>query len=174
MRPLELMRDAGRTMLVLEDAGGEPLDRLLGVPMEIGPFLRLGGIAAALGKLHQRGLVHKDIKPANILVNGATGHVWLTGSVWLRACRASASRLSPRDDRRDAGLHGARADWADEPLGRFAQRPLRAGRDLLRNAHRQLAVHRGRPDGVGALPSREAAVPPAERWRRFPAPSLRS
>ena len=30
MRPLEIVRDAGRTMLVLEDVGGfEPLDRLL-------------------------------------------------------------------------------------------------------------------------------------------------
>ena len=28
VRPLELVRDAGRTMLVLEDVGGEPLDRL--------------------------------------------------------------------------------------------------------------------------------------------------
>src|ERR1043166_7285749 len=26
VRPLELVRDAGRTVLVLEDAGGEPLD----------------------------------------------------------------------------------------------------------------------------------------------------
>src|SRR5262250_504986 len=33
-RPLDLVRDAGRTMLVLEDAGGEPLGRLLGGPME--------------------------------------------------------------------------------------------------------------------------------------------
>ena len=41
VRPLELVRDAGRTMLVLEDAGGEPLDRLLGAPMEVGRFLRL-------------------------------------------------------------------------------------------------------------------------------------
>src|SRR5262245_65328347 len=37
-RPLELVRDSGRTMLVLEDAGGEPLDRLLGAPMEAGRF----------------------------------------------------------------------------------------------------------------------------------------
>src|SRR6266571_1486631 len=58
VRPLDLVRNAGTTMLVLEDAGGEPLDRLLGAPMEVGRFLRLAiGIAAALGKLHQRGLV---------------------------------------------------------------------------------------------------------------------
>src|SRR5215468_7158238 len=72
VRPLELVRDAGRTMLVLDDAGGEPLDRLLGAPMQAGRFLRLAiGIAAAIGKLHERGLVHKDVKPGNILVNGA-------------------------------------------------------------------------------------------------------
>ena len=80
VRPLELVREGGRTVLVLEDPGGEPLDRLLGAPMEVGRFLRLAiGIATALGKLHQRGLVHKDIKPANILVNDATGEVRLTG-----------------------------------------------------------------------------------------------
>lgn len=31
VRPLELVRDGNRAMLVLEDASGEPLDRLLGV-----------------------------------------------------------------------------------------------------------------------------------------------
>src|SRR5215470_9087113 len=36
VRPLELVRDAGRTMLVLEDPGGVPLERLLGAPMEAG------------------------------------------------------------------------------------------------------------------------------------------
>ena len=40
----------GRIMLVLEDPGGEPLDRLLGAPLELGRFLRLAiGIAVALG-----------------------------------------------------------------------------------------------------------------------------
>src|SRR5262245_24167068 len=80
VRPLELTRDVGLAALVLEDGGGEPLDRLLGVPMEVGRFLHLAvAIASALGKLHQRGLVHKDIKPANILLNEATAEVRLTG-----------------------------------------------------------------------------------------------
>ena len=73
-RPLALMRDAGRTVLVLDGLDGEPLDRLLGEPMEVGRFLRLAiAVTSALGKLHQRGLIHKDIKPANILLNEATG-----------------------------------------------------------------------------------------------------
>ena len=79
-RPLDLVHERGRTMLVLNDPGGEPLDRLIGLPMEIGPFLRLAiGLSVALGGLHEHGLVHKDIKPTNILVNSATGQAWLTG-----------------------------------------------------------------------------------------------
>jgi len=78
-RPLVLVRE-GRPALILEDPGGEPLDRLLGKPMELSQFLRFAvGLATALSKLHQRGLIHKDIKPANILVNSATGAIRLTG-----------------------------------------------------------------------------------------------
>jgi hypothetical protein len=33
-RPLTLARREGRSMLILEDPGGEPLDRLLGEPVE--------------------------------------------------------------------------------------------------------------------------------------------
>jgi len=80
VRPLELARDSGRTVLVLEDPGGESLDRLLGAPMETGRFLRLAiGIVGALARTYQNGLVHKDVKPANILVNCADGQVRLFG-----------------------------------------------------------------------------------------------
>jgi predicted ATPase len=80
VRPLELVHERGQTMLVLRDPGGEPLDRLLGSPVEVRRFLRLAvALSGALGRLHQRGLVHKDIKPTNILVNSATDQVWLTG-----------------------------------------------------------------------------------------------
>jgi serine/threonine protein kinase len=79
-RPLNLVRHEGRPTLILKDPGGEPLDRLLGQPMELGRFLRLAvGLAPALGKLHRHGLIHKDIKPANILVDSASSAVWLTG-----------------------------------------------------------------------------------------------
>jgi PAS domain S-box-containing protein len=79
-RPLTLARHEGRPMLILKDPGGEPLDQLLGQPMELSRFLRFAvGLAAALGELHQKGLIHKDIKPANILADSGSGAVWLTG-----------------------------------------------------------------------------------------------
>jgi hypothetical protein len=60
VRPLALVREHGRTMLVLADPGGEPLARLPVRPIEVGSFLRLAvGIAAALRTVHERGLVHR-------------------------------------------------------------------------------------------------------------------
>src|SRR5262249_9142057 len=115
VRPLDLVRDAGRTMLVLEDAGGEPLDRRLGAPMEMGRFLGVAiGIARSLGRLHQRGLVHKDIKPANILVNGAAGDVRLTG--FGIASRSPRERQSPHPPETIAGTL---AYMAPEQTGRM-------------------------------------------------------
>jgi PAS domain S-box-containing protein len=115
VRPLELVHDAGRTMLVLEDAGGEPLDRQLAAPMEVGCFLRVAiAIASALAKLHHRGLVHKDIKPTNILVNGATGEVRLTG--FGIASRLGRERQSPHPPEMIAGTL---AYMAPEQTGRM-------------------------------------------------------
>src|ERR1700692_1674336 len=81
--PLRLTRHEGRTILVLNDPGGEPLDRILerdqGQPLDLTHSLRIAiGLATALGKVHRRGLIHKDIKPANVLVDG-NGNAWLTG-----------------------------------------------------------------------------------------------
>jgi PAS domain S-box-containing protein len=69
-----------RMTLVLEDPGGVPLDRLLGRPLEVSHFLRIAiPLAKVLRQVHERGLIHKDIKPANVLVDAASGGVWLTG-----------------------------------------------------------------------------------------------
>src|SRR5882724_13181134 len=115
VRPLELISESGRSMLVLEDPGGEPLDRLLGAPMEVERFLRLAiGIAVALGKLHERGLVHKDIKPVNILVNDVTGAVKFTG--FGIASRLARERQAPGPPEMIAGTL---AYMAPEQTGRM-------------------------------------------------------
>jgi serine/threonine protein kinase len=79
-RPLELAHYEGRLAFLMVDPGGDLLEGLLGQPMKPQQFLRIAiGIAVALGSLHVRGLIHRNVKPGNILIDPATGHVWLTG-----------------------------------------------------------------------------------------------
>src|SRR5262249_33550160 len=77
-RPIAIARHWGRTVLVLEDPGGVPLDQLLGQPLDLAFSLRLAvGLSSAINRLHQRGIIHKDIKPANFLVSSVAGRCWL-------------------------------------------------------------------------------------------------
>ncbi|MDB5818015.1 MAG: sensor protein, partial [Rhizobacter sp.] len=78
-QPLALYHRREPPMLVLDDDGGEPLHRSLGRPLELTRCLRIAAnLARAVGHVHRCGLVHKDIKPANVLVDG-NGNVRLTG-----------------------------------------------------------------------------------------------
>src|SRR5262249_14359952 len=68
IRPIGLTQEQNRTMLVFEDPEGEPLDRLLRRTMDLRQFLRCAiGLSAALSQVHRRGLIHKDIKPSNVM-----------------------------------------------------------------------------------------------------------
>ena len=161
VRPLELVRERGRTMLVLEDPGGEPLDRLLGATHggADASCASPSAIAAALGQA-ARARPHPQGHQAG-QYPGRTARpeqVWLTGfGIASRLPRERQAPEPPEVDRRHARLHGARADRTDEPLDRFPQRPLCARRHPLRDAHRRAAVHRVRSDGVGPLPYRPTA-----------------
>jgi PAS domain S-box-containing protein len=94
IRPVELLREKGQIALVLEDPGGEPLDQVLERPLELTRFLRLAiGLSAALGALHERGIIHKDIKPANVMVDPKSGQVWLMGFGF--ASRLARERQAP-------------------------------------------------------------------------------
>jgi serine/threonine protein kinase len=79
-RPIAMACQRDRTVLVLEDPGGVPLDQLLDQPLEVAFSLRLAiSLSRAIDHLHQRNIIHKDIKPANVLVNSVTGRCWLMG-----------------------------------------------------------------------------------------------
>jgi PAS domain S-box-containing protein len=114
-RPVALTHHNHRRTLVLEDPGGAPLDRLLGRPLDVSHFLRIAiPLAGALRQVHERGLIHKDIKPANILVDAVSGGVWLTGF-------GIASRL-PREHQAAAPpelIAGTLAYMAPEQTGRM-------------------------------------------------------
>ncbi|WP_414718643.1 trifunctional serine/threonine-protein kinase/ATP-binding protein/sensor histidine kinase [Trinickia sp.] len=123
-RPLELVREGGRTLLLFEDPGGEPLAGLLTAPLETGRFLRLAiSIVTALAKVHQRGLIHKDLKPANILVD-ANGEVRFTG--FGIASRLPSERQAPEPPETIAGTL---AYMAPEQTGRM-NRSVDARSDL--------------------------------------------
>jgi predicted ATPase/signal transduction histidine kinase len=123
--PIELSRHRNRLVLVLEDPGGAVLDRLLGLPLGITEFLRIAiPLAGALRQAHARGLIHKDIKPANILVDRESGRVWLTGfGIASRLPRERPNREPP-----DA-IAGTLAYMAPEQTGRM-NRSIDARSDL--------------------------------------------
>src|SRR6202166_4647719 len=114
-RPIALTHYNDRMTLVLEDPGGEPLDQLLGRPLDVSHFLRIAiPLAGALRHVHERGLIHKDIKPVNILVNGATGAVKFTG--FGIASRLLRERQAPEPPETIAGTL---AYMAPEQTGRM-------------------------------------------------------
>ena len=127
-KPLELTRHEGRSVLILTDPGGEPLDLILerdqGQPLDLTRVLRIAvGLAAALGQVHRRGLIHKDIKPANVLVGG-DDTVWLTGfGIASRLPRESQSPAPPEI------IAGTLAYMAPEQTGRM-NRSIDARSDL--------------------------------------------
>jgi predicted ATPase/signal transduction histidine kinase len=114
-QPLELVHHEGRPALLIKDPGGDPLGHLLGRPMEPLQFLRIAiGMAVALRNLHARGIIHRNVKPGNILVDATTGHAWLTGF--------GIASLLPRERHsadRPTEIAGTLAYMAPEQTGRM-------------------------------------------------------
>ncbi|MBV8578030.1 MAG: AAA family ATPase, partial [Acetobacteraceae bacterium] len=164
--------ERGVMALRLEDAGGEPLERFMGSPMETGAFLRLAiAIASVLGKLHQRGLVHKDVKPANILVDLETGETRLTG--FDLASRLPRERQAPDPPE---FIAGTLAYMAPEQSGRMnrsidSRSDLYAlGVTLYQMLTGSLPFTAGDPMGWVHCHIARSPVPPAERLESVPAP----
>ncbi len=124
-KPLAITHHEGRTVLILMDPGGEPLDLVLergaGQPFDLTRVLHIAiGLTTVLGKIHRRGFIHKDIKPANVLVDHAN-NVWLTGF-------GIASRL-PHERQAPEIITGTLAYMAPEQTGRM-NRSMDARSDL--------------------------------------------
>jgi len=170
-RPLEFVREHGRNMLVLEDSGSEPLIGRLGLPMEVESFLRLAGaIAAAITGLHARGLIHKNIKPANILVSPRSGGVRLTGFGIASRLRRERSAPEPPEI-----IAGTLAYMAPEQTGRM-NRSVDARSDLYALGVTLYEMLIGTLPFTAADPMElvhchlaRRPVPPAERLSGLPA-----
>ena len=187
VRPLALAQHQGRSALILEDQQGEPLDQLvqrspispaLGArtsaepAIELGLFLRLAvSLAAALGGVHRRGIIHKDIKPANVIVNSATGQIWLTG--FGVASRLLRERQSPEPPQFVAGTL---AYMAPEQTGRM-NRSIDARSDLYALGVTFYEMLTGSLPFIAADPMEwvhchiaRQAEPPSERVKHVPPP----
>ena len=78
-RPISLVEHEGRPALLLEDPGGVVLETLLG-RLAASDFLRVAiAVAGSVSLLHASGLIHRDLRPSNVLVDVAEARAWLTG-----------------------------------------------------------------------------------------------
>src|SRR5712671_2157616 len=170
-RPLALVRQNGNAALVLDDSGYEPLDLILGRPLELTRFLRLAiSLATALGQIHRHGLIHKDIKPANILVDAA-GNVRLTGfGIASRLTREHQAPAAPEV------IAGTLAYMAPEQTGRM-NRSIDSRSDLYSLGVTLYEMLTGGLPFMASDPMEwvhchiaRQPVPPGERITEVPAP----
>jgi PAS domain S-box-containing protein len=72
VRAIVLEEYRGSLMMVLDDIGGKSLDRFQ-LPLPILKFLEIAiALADAIGKVHKRHTIHKNINPSNIIWNAQT------------------------------------------------------------------------------------------------------
>ena len=120
-------------------------------------------VGAALDAAHARGLVHRDVKPANVLLARAD-HVYLSDFGLAKRADEARRADAPGLDRRARRVRGARADPRG-PRGR-AHRRLRARLPAVRGAHRRAAVRRVRGRARDARARQRAAALAAGAARR--------
>jgi PAS domain S-box-containing protein len=120
--PVRSLLDASCPALVFDDPGGDLLDQLAGQPLNPARFLSVSiAVADALAQAHDAGLIHKDIRPANVLL-GTDGCARLTGF-------GLAARSNDDKDALAGSVTGSFAYMAPEQTGRL-NRPVDARSDL--------------------------------------------
>jgi predicted ATPase/GAF domain-containing protein len=116
VKAIDLQRHKNSLFLVLEPTPGESLDKILKAQkLPLITSLRLAkAIADALGAVHKKGVIHKDIKPHNILADLAKSEITLLDfGIATRLRQESVPAAAP-----DA-LEGTLAYMSPEQTGRM-------------------------------------------------------
>jgi PAS domain S-box-containing protein len=123
--PVSLTDRESRPALVLEHPGGHMLTEILGRPLDVTQFLDVAiPLTAALRGVHEAGLIHKDIKPENMLLDPAQGRAWLTGFGFASLLPSERQLPEPVEI-----ISGTLAYMAPEQTGRM-NRPIDSRSDL--------------------------------------------
>ncbi|MEO7425212.1 MAG: AAA family ATPase, partial [Fibrobacteria bacterium] len=124
IQPLELVTLEGRIALVLECFDGRTLQREAGLPLSPDPFLDIAcRLAAILAGIHARKIIHKDIKPDNILYSARTGELMIVDFGISTLLNAN------RPGRESAWTEGSLPYMSPEQTGRI-DRPVDQRSDL--------------------------------------------
>ena len=162
-----LARDPGHIYIAYEYVPGRTLRQALAAG-ELGDREAVevaAQVLEALAHAHGRGIVHRDVKPSNVLLGEGPGD--RRPPARLRARSDGRIRHADRDRRRagDARLHLARA--ADGEAGDRGSRRLGGRGDALGGARRPPSLQRRQrsrdlaPDPVGPAGPRHRAARPA-------------
>ena len=182
----EVGEDEGRPHIALEFVDGETLkDKPRQGPLKADEVLKIAGqVAAGLGEAHHKGIIHRDVKSANIMITAKGqakvmdfGLAKLRGGSSLTKSQTTlgtVAYMSPEQAR--GGELDARTDiWS---LGVVLYEML-AGKLPFRGDHDQAVIHqivhsepeplkKARPDlpsGLGEIVGQALAKKPADRYQ---------
>lgn len=120
VRPYQLQKYNNGLALILEDIGGDSLKNIIAnKKINTLTFIKIAlQLATAIGELHQHNIIHKDIKPANIIANLETERIKITDfSISTRLSIESQQVISSNK------LEGTLAYISPEQTGRM-HRPV--------------------------------------------------
>jgi len=116
IKPIELTTEDNSLVLVLEYFECQSLKKFINAEnLELEQFLKIAiQIADILGQLHQNQVIHKDIKPSNIIINSQTRQVKIIDfSIATRLERETQSPINPNC------IEGTLAYMSPEQTGRM-------------------------------------------------------
>jgi PAS domain S-box-containing protein len=118
-RPLTLVSDGSEPAMLIEDLEGDLLESFLTEPMSITRALRFGlQLAGSLGSLHDEHIIHRDLRPVNLLASRGDDRISIVDLSWAGAV-----------DRSDAPVYDDLAYISPEQTGR-TDSPVDARSDL--------------------------------------------